>query len=284
MLPHAAPASRLRTTRSCAAWALVSWSAGDVPGNHCQTCLSGSPRGTTRHQKRDSSWGIDMSTRIALVDIDGTLFAGQTYMRILRWLWLQGWRRPRIAWLFASSLINHLLYKSGLVDRISSQERWAQKVAWLFKGAGVVQTIALMRSIWKELSQDLRNSMLNQVRRRRSEGFLVVLASAAVQPIVTGLVDLVDADAGVGTPLATRDGRYTGDLAGPLCSGAQKISYALDLELLRDTEVNWAASYAYSDSCFDLAMLEHVGHPVAVCPDPALSVISEKRGWELIPG
>jgi len=252
MLPHAAPASRLRTTRSCAAWALVSWSAGDVPGNHCQTCLSGSPRGTTRHQKRDSSWGIDMSTRIALVDIDGTLFAGQTYMRILRWLWLQGWRRPRIA--------------------------------WLFKGAGVVQTIALMRSIWKELSQDLRNSMLNQVRRRRSEGFLVVLASAAVQPIVTGLVDLVDADAGVGTPLATRDGRYTGDLAGPLCSGAQKISYALDLELLRDTEVNWAASYAYSDSCFDLAMLEHVGHPVAVCPDPALSVISEKRGWELIPG
>ncbi|MGH7338800.1 MAG: HAD family hydrolase, partial [Myxococcota bacterium] len=38
-------------------------------------------------------------------------------------------------------------------------------------------------------------------------------------------------------------------------------------------------SYAYADSLSDLPMLESVGHPVAVNPDPRLRRIARERRW-----
>ena len=43
--------------------------------------------------------------------------------------------------------------------------------------------------------------------------------------------------------------------------------------------VNLRDSYAYSDSFFDAPLLAAVGHPVAVNPDPRLTVLAAVRGW-----
>ena len=40
-------------------------------------------------------------------------------------------------------------------------------------------------------------------------------------------------------------------------------------------------SFAYSDAFTDLALLELVGHPVAVNPDRALAKVADERGWEV---
>ncbi len=40
-------------------------------------------------------------------------------------------------------------------------------------------------------------------------------------------------------------------------------------------------SVAYADSASDLPMLEVVGHPVAVNPEPKLAAIARKRGWHV---
>ena len=40
-------------------------------------------------------------------------------------------------------------------------------------------------------------------------------------------------------------------------------------------------SWAYSDSASDLPMLESVGFPVAVNPEPRLATIARRRGWHV---
>ena len=44
--------------------------------------------------------------------------------------------------------------------------------------------------------------------------------------------------------------------------------------------VDLAESFAYADALSDLPMLEAVGTPVVVNPDPRLSQISTQRGWK----
>ena len=40
--------------------------------------------------------------------------------------------------------------------------------------------------------------------------------------------------------------------------------------------------YAYSDSIYDLPMLEFADYPIAVDPDDKLKRISEERKWTII--
>jgi phosphoserine phosphatase len=48
-----------------------------------------------------------------------------------------------------------------------------------------------------------------------------------------------------------------------------------------ENDVDLAASSFYSDSISDLPLLERVGHPVAVNPDPRLRRLAKKRGWPI---
>jgi phosphoserine phosphatase len=43
-----------------------------------------------------------------------------------------------------------------------------------------------------------------------------------------------------------------------------------------------SASYFYTDSITDLPLLERVGHPVAVNPDPRLRRLARKRCWPIV--
>ncbi|MBI5545657.1 MAG: HAD family phosphatase, partial [Deltaproteobacteria bacterium] len=74
-------------------------------------------------------------------------------------------------------------------------------------------------------------------------------------------------------------GRYTGRPSGELCYGPGKVEVAL--RLARERGVALADCAFYTDSASDLPMLEAVGRPVAVHPDPRLKRIALKRGWPI---
>ena len=69
-------------------------------------------------------------------------------------------------------------------------------------------------------------------------------------------------------------------IEGPLCFRDGKLDcLARWLECPRLGEEELAASHFYSDSANDLALLEAVGHPVAVNADPRLAAVARARGW-----
>lgn len=72
------------------------------------------------------------------------------------------------------------------------------------------------------------------------------------------------------------DGRLTGRIAAPL-TGEGKAEAARRLAAERKADLG--SCFAYGDSADDLPLLEAVGHPAAVAPDPELQRVAGQRGW-----
>lgn len=74
-------------------------------------------------------------------------------------------------------------------------------------------------------------------------------------------------------------GRFTGRAVQPLCIGEGKLTRARALAELHGFRLEDATFY--SDSITDLPLMELVGVPVAVNPDPRLKRVAERRGWRI---
>lgn len=86
----------------------------------------------------------------------------------------------------------------------------------------------------------------------------------------------------VGTDIEFRNGRFTGRVIPPVCMGVEKERLARKWLHAHGIAIDFAASYAYADSISDLALLQMVGHPVAVHPDPQLATLAREKGWKRI--
>jgi HAD superfamily hydrolase (TIGR01490 family) len=117
------------------------------------------------------------------------------------------------------------------------------------------------------------------------------LAEADLTAIVTATNRFVTApiarEFGVEHLLATEpeevEGEFTGRASGVPCFREGKIARVE--EWLANMGIEWREiehSVFYSDSLNDLPLLETVGTPVAVDPDPTLLAHAQKHGWSVI--
>ena len=87
----------------------------------------------------------------------------------------------------------------------------------------------------------------------------------------------------IATEPESRDGRFTGRVAGTPCFREGKIRRVEDwLAGMGRRMADFADSCFYSDSHNDLPLLERVRRPVAVDPDPQLAAEAARRGWPVI--
>lgn len=107
----------------------------------------------------------------------------------------------------------------------------------------------------------------------------VVIVSASGEDVARPVGELLGADHVIGTRVEVVDGRYTGEIS--FYAYAENKAIAIR-ELAEQRGYDLAASYAYSDSMTDVAMLETVGHPFAVNPDKELRRIARERGWPIL--
>ena len=121
------------------------------------------------------------------------------------------------------------------------------------------------------------------VRGHLARGDLCAIVTAT-NSFVTGPIAR---EFGIGHLIATepesRDGRFTGRVAGTPCFREGKVR-RLDewLAGLGRRLGEFAESSFYSDSHNDLPLLERVTRPVAVDPDDPLLAAARSRGWEVI--
>jgi len=124
---------------------------------------------------------------------------------------------------------------------------------------------------------------VRRVRRHRELGHTTVLITGALDIAIEPLAPLFDhvVCARLGTRVeSTRSGPtevLTGHLdeVPPTAEARARILTDLCAELGLDPR----QAVAYADSSSDLPMLEAVGFPVAVNPEPRLASIARKRGW-----
>jgi putative phosphoserine phosphatase / 1-acylglycerol-3-phosphate O-acyltransferase len=77
-----------------------------------------------------------------------------------------------------------------------------------------------------------------------------------------------------------RDGRFTGEAVRPVCYGDGKMYWAERFAAAEGLELD--QSYFYTDSITDLPVLERVGEPRVVNPDPRLRRLALRRGWPVL--
>ncbi len=75
-------------------------------------------------------------------------------------------------------------------------------------------------------------------------------------------------------------GASPGRSCGPICYGDGKIYWAE--QFAEAHGIDLARSYFYTDSVTDLPVLERVGHPRVVNPDPRLRRVAQRRGWPVV--
>jgi alcohol-forming fatty acyl-CoA reductase len=118
---------------------------------------------------------------------------------------------------------------------------------------------------------------LRRVREHRRLGHRTVLLTGALDFVIEPLRPLFD-DV-VAASLDEQDGRLRGELISVPPTGEARALLLAQYAAANDLSLSDAVAYA--DSASDLPMLESVGFPVAVNPEPKLATIARRRGWHV---
>lgn len=112
----------------------------------------------------------------------------------------------------------------------------------------------------------------------RAAGRKIVLATTTPHDLVAPFAERLGLDDVVATRYAVaEDGTYTGELDGPFVWSAGKLTAIA--AWADEHGVDLAESWAYSDSFYDAPMLDAVGSPIVVNPDPRMVLMAAARRW-----
>ena len=124
---------------------------------------------------------------------------------------------------------------------------------------------------------------VRRVRRHRELGHTTVLITGALDIAIEPLTPLFDhvVCARLGTRVESTRSGPTEVLTGHLeeVPPTAEARARIIVDLCSELDLDPRQAVAYADSSSDLPMLEAVGFPVAVNPEPRLASIARKRGW-----
>ena len=209
----------------------------------------------------------------AFFDMDKTLISVNSARLWVEHMWREGELTKRDLLRSAASLLR---YQFALVD----MDKVARDGALRLRGTP--ESVLIDRvGAWYEaqIRATIRASMLDVVEEHRRRGDHLVLLTASSPYVARPL----GVDVGIDDHLSTRfevvDGHFTGELEA-LCYGAGKV--AMSESWAAEHGVDLDRSWFYTDSYTDVPMLERVGNPVVVHPDPRLARWARQRNIPVV--
>jgi len=211
---------------------------------------------------------------VALFDLDDTILDGDSDV-----LWFQ--------WLHSNGLIDdgplrrmeeiYRRYREGSDDA----EEFIELQTLGIEGWTAEQ---LERACRRFFVEELSHRLLPEARRivqgHRGAGDRAVLLTAVMEPRLVPLVEAWGFDGVLGTTIQMTEGRVSTTIVPPYCFREGK---AVKLErYVEEHGIDLTASSFYADSINDLPVLELVGEPRPVDPDPLLLAEAKQRGWTVI--
>src|SRR3984957_17557497 len=220
---------------------------------------------------------LDGGGSAAFFDLDKTLIQGSSAFQFGRAAYRAGLMGRRQ--LLADAVANIQFRLRGATDADSVALR--ERIAGSLKGKRVVDLERLGADVLAGILPRVYPQMLALAHEHQDAGRRAYIVTAASQELAEILARVMAFDGAVGSGISeVVDGVYTGRPVGVFVYRGGK---ATAIEELADREgIDLAASYACSDSESDLPMLEAVGHPVAVNPDPELARVAREHGWDVL--
>ena len=173
-----------------------------------------------------------------------------------------------------ANLGSYLQYKLNLLDI----ERWTKQTMRQFRGRSERDLEEEAAPWFREyVLPTIYPEALELVRMHQGRGHIVALVSGATRFVVQPVAEHLGVKHLMYTHMEAKDGKLTGRVIDPICFGEGKV-YWLQ-QLIEGEGIDLARSYFYTDSITDLPLLELVGHPQVVNPDPLLYRAAVKRRW-----
>jgi putative phosphoserine phosphatase/1-acylglycerol-3-phosphate O-acyltransferase len=207
----------------------------------------------------------------AFFDVDKTVLAENSGTLFLRALYERG----EIDWkTLLSNLGSYVQYKLNLLDI----ERWTKRTMTQFRGRSERELVEEAVEWFEQYVQPtIYPEAREVVRWHNEEGHVVALVSGGTKFVVGPVAEHLGISHMMYTHLEVSDGVFTGRVLDPICFGEGKV-YWLQ-QFVEQEHVDLARSYFYTDSITDLPLLELVGHPQVVNPDPLIYREAVRRRW-----
>ena len=129
----------------------------------------------------------------------------------------------------------------------------------------------------EEVAHRVRPGAAAVLDSHRALGEPLVLLTGSSTYMSELVIEALRLDGTLCTRFAVEDGCFTGE--GELCYGEAKLTAAK--AFLADKPIALEDCAFYTDSYTDLPVMDVVGRPVAVHPDPRLMRHARRAGWEI---
>jgi HAD superfamily hydrolase (TIGR01490 family) len=207
----------------------------------------------------------------AFFDIDKTVLEVNSGTK---WVGYQ-WRNGKMnAWQVGRALTWLVQYRFGLLDFDAMAARILESYA-----GRPVDPIAREVERWfhAEVAGEICHEARQQIEQHRQQGHVVALLTSATRFLSQPVATVLEVPHVLCTEVEIDDGIITGRCIEPACYGPGKVVRAEAFAAAHDIDLD--RSYFYTDSYSDLPMLERVGEPRVVNPDPRLRRKAAERGW-----
>lgn len=223
---------------------------------------------------RDIVAGMRGKTTGAFFDFDGTIIATHSVTD----MFLERFRTGEITGqeIFdLGDLISRYVLKFGdFEDAIAAAVR-------NLKGMSELRLATMGEKVSREhLTGQVFPEIRAVIKAHKRKGHTVAIVSSATRYQVESLAEELGIEHILCTKLELMNGKLTGRLDGKACYGENKLTAVC--KFAKERRVSLKKSYFYSNGSEDVAVMEAVGHPVAVNPDSKLASIARESGWREI--
>jgi HAD superfamily hydrolase (TIGR01490 family) len=199
-------------------------------------------------------------------DVDETLSTGKSMLGFLRFRLATQYGRD-------GERRYHLACETlGDAAKAGAAREELNRLYYRFFAGEQVEAIEALGAAWfAESSAEAGffiRSTADALARHRAAGAGIVLVSGSFAPCVDPIARRLGAVRTLCTELVVRSGRYTGEVAEARIGEGKRR--AVQGVLAAHPEVGALDCFAFGDHPSDIAMLDCVGHPVAVGDDPDL--------------
>lgn len=208
----------------------------------------------------------------ALFDMDKTLVPVNTGSLYVKWRFRRREARKRDMLRYAAWMAQ---YAAGVLDPVDISEKGLRALAGVDEAQFRQECLTWFH---EEVAPLVTHAARREVERRREQGHVLAVLSASTDFVTRPLAESLGIEHVLCTELEVdAQGRFTGEAS--LCYGAEKLTRAQ--RWAAEQGVDLGRSSFYTDSVSDVPVLEAVGEPRVINPDPRLRWKASQNGWRV---
>lgn len=216
---------------------------------------------------------------LAIFDFDGTLLAADTVPAMSKEWIRQKKSKSTIIFLYVSIIPTFIKYKLGLISREAFKNIAFDKFNLIWRGMTQAEVNEFLHKAYPSLKASFDSLVLKEIETAQQQNFHCVLLSGSYTELLRIVGNDLGFDTVIGAELAFRDGLFYPQGV-PFIDGKKKVT--LLLEVFDDKNIDWEGSRCFADSIADIGVMQLVGEPVAVNPDPGLLSFALNNQWKII--